>query len=68
MSRRSGYVGQVSEQGRKALDSMKYEVAQELGVDLQKGYNGHLTSQQCGRVGGNMVKRMIAYAEQHMDK
>lgn len=53
-------------QARGALDSMKYEVARELGVNLKQGYNGDLTSREAGYVGGYMVKRMIEQAEQQM--
>ena len=42
-----------------ALDSMKYEIARELGVNLKQGYNGDLTSREAGSVGGQMVKKMI---------
>lgn len=48
------------------LDKMKYEIAQEEGIDLKKGYNGDITAKEAGKIGGNMVKRMIKYAEQHM--
>ena len=34
-------------------------MANEIGVPLKKGYNGHLTSAQNGYVGGYMVKKMI---------
>ena len=30
--------------------------ASEVGVNLQSGYNGHLTSREAGSVGGQMVK------------
>ena len=43
-------------QARSALNSMKYEVARELGVNLKQGYNGDLTSREAGYVGGYMVK------------
>ena len=46
-------------ESRVALDNMKYEVAQEMGVNLKKGYNGDLTAKENGTVGGNMVKKMI---------
>lgn len=49
------------------LDSFKTEVAGSLNVNLQQGYNGHLTSREAGSIGGEMVKRMIAYAEQNMN-
>ncbi|MBQ2992134.1 MAG: alpha/beta-type small acid-soluble spore protein [Clostridia bacterium] len=53
-------------QARQALDSMKYEIARELGVNLKQGYNGDLTSREAGYVGGYMVKRLIEQAEQQM--
>lgn len=43
-------------EARAALDQFKYEVANEIGVPLKKGYNGDLTSAQNGYVGGYMVK------------
>ena len=46
-------------ESREALDNMKYEVAQEMGVNLKKGYNGDLTAKENGTMGGNMVKKMI---------
>ena len=46
--------------------SSLFEVANELGVPLKKGYNGDLTSYQNGSVGGYMVKKMIQDAEKRM--
>jgi len=48
------------------LESLKSEVANSMNVDLKKGYNGHLSSRETGAVGGEMVKRMIAYAKNNM--
>ena len=53
-------------EAKGALDNMKVEIARELGVNLKQGYNGDLTSREAGSVGGEMVKRMISYAEQNM--
>lgn len=53
-------------EAQEALDRFKYEVANELGVPLKKGYNGDLTSRQNGSVGGYMVKKMIQDAESRM--
>lgn len=39
-------------EARAALEQFKYEVANEIGVPLKKGYNGDLTSAQNGYVGG----------------
>ncbi|MEW6172413.1 MAG: alpha/beta-type small acid-soluble spore protein [Bacillota bacterium] len=52
------------------LDRFKYEVATELGLSskIDNGYWGGITSQDCGRVGGNiggsMVRVMIRRAEE----
>lgn len=53
-------------EAQEALDRFKYEVANELGVPLKKGYNGDLTSYQNGSVGGHMVKKMIENEERRM--
>ena len=52
---------------KEALDQFKTEVANSLNVNLKQGYNGDLTSREAGSIGGEMVKRMIAYAEQNMN-
>lgn len=44
---------------KAALEGFKFEVANELGVPLQKGYNGQLSSKDAGSIGGQMVKKMI---------
>ena len=50
----------------EALDRLKYEVAADLGINPNGGYWGDLPARQCGAVGGHMVKRMIAMAEQSL--
>jgi hypothetical protein len=45
---------------------MKYETASELGVNLKEGYNGDISSRDAGRVGGNMVRKLIEQAERNM--
>ena len=49
-----------------ALDKFKYEVASEVGVTLKDGYNGDISSRDAGRIGGNMVKKMIQQVENNM--
>ena len=44
---------------REAMNKFKMEAANEVGVNLNQGYNGDLTSRQAGSVGGQMVKKMI---------
>ena len=45
-------------QARNAMDQFKMQAAQEVGVNLTNGYNGHLTSREAGSVGGQMVKNV----------
>ena len=51
---------------REAMDKFKMEAANEVGVNLKQGYNGHLTSREAGSVGGQMVKKMIEAYERSM--
>ena len=43
-------------QAKQAMEQFKMQAAQEVGVNLTNGYNGHLTSREAGSVGGQMVK------------
>ncbi|NLK22886.1 MAG: alpha/beta-type small acid-soluble spore protein [Clostridiales bacterium] len=52
-------------EAKNGLSRFKTEVAQELGVPFSD-YNGNLSSKQCGSVGGEMVKRMVAQYENSM--
>ena len=49
----------VVPEAQEAMNKFKMEAANEVGVNLKKGYNGHLTSREAGSVGGQMVKKMI---------
>ena len=49
----------VVPEAQEAMNKFKMEAANEVGVDLKEGYNGHLTSREAGSVGGQMVKKMI---------
>ena len=51
-------------QAKQAMEQFKMQAAQEVGVNLTNGYNGHLTSREAGSVGGQMVKKMIEAYEQ----
>ena len=53
-------------EAREAMDKFKMEAANEVGVNLKQGYNGHLTSREAGSVGGQMVKKMIEANESRM--
>ncbi|RIV20101.1 small acid-soluble spore protein [Alicyclobacillaceae bacterium I2511] len=45
-----------------ALDQMKVEIASEFGVSL----GANTTSRQNGSVGGEITKRLVAFAEQQI--
>jgi len=53
-------------EAKESLEKFKYEVASEVGVNLKNGYNGDLSSKDAGRIGGNMVKKLIQKAESQM--
>ena len=56
----------VVPEATEALNKFKYEVASEVGVNLKDGYNGDLSSRDAGRIGGNMVRKLIQQAESQM--
>ncbi|MEC0037050.1 alpha/beta-type small acid-soluble spore protein [Bacillus cereus] len=45
-----------------AIDQMKYEIAQEFGVQL----GADATSRSNGSVGGEITKRLVSLAEQQL--
>ena len=48
----------ANKQAKQALEQIKMQAANEVGVNLKQGYNGDLTSKQAGSVGGQMVNNM----------
>lgn len=58
----------VNAAAENALDRMKMEVATELGISERVRSQGWstMTSADCGRVGGHMVRRMIEQYESSM--
>jgi hypothetical protein len=54
-------------QATNALDQMKYEVAQELGIAIpQDGYQGNMTTKENGSIGGSITRRLVQMAEQQL--
>ena len=53
-------------EARQAMANMKQEVANELGITLNKDYNGNLSSKDAGHIGGNMVRKRIEAQERAM--
>lgn len=57
----------VVPQAAKALDQLKYEVANELGIQFDpSGYQGYQTSRDMGAVGGHITRRLVQIAEQQL--
>lgn len=46
-------------EAREAMRNMKHEVANELGITLNQGYNGNISAKDAGHIGGNMVKNVL---------
>ena len=47
---------------KQAIEKMKYEIASELGVNL----GADATSRANGSVGGEITKRLVSIAKQHL--
>jgi hypothetical protein len=57
----------VVPQADQALDQMKYEVAQELGIQIpQDGYFGYMATRDTGAIGGHITRRLVQIAEQQL--
>ena len=48
------------------ITSNIFLTASEVGVNLKNGYNGNISARDDGKIGGNMVKKMIQQAENSM--
>ena len=66
MSNNSSNKSNLSAGAKEALHRFKMETAREVGVNLNEGYNGDLTSRQAGSIGGQMVKKLIEQAENNL--
>ena len=51
---------------KDALNKFKYEVASDVGVNLKDGYNGDISAKDAGKIGGQMVRKMIQQVENNM--
>ena len=50
-------------EAKQALNNMKFEIANELGINLKQGYNGDMPSRQAGYIGGYMVNLIFPSAQ-----
>jgi len=55
-------------QAKQAMEQFKMQAANEVGVNLTNGYNGHLTSREAGSVGGQMVKNVCPGRTQKFER
>ncbi|OUM88437.1 MAG: spore protein [Bacillus thermozeamaize] len=57
----------VVPQAGQALEQLKYEIAQELGIQTpQDGYWGTMATRDTGAIGGNITRRLVQIAEQQL--
>ncbi len=52
------------------MDALKYEVAEDLDLDdniAEEGWE-NMTTRQVGKIGGQMVKKMLRFAEKEMQR
>ncbi|MGK9253223.1 alpha/beta-type small acid-soluble spore protein [Paenibacillus sp. P22] len=50
-----------------ALEQMKFEAAQALGIQIpQDGYYGNMATRDAGSLGGYITKRLVEIAEQQL--
>ncbi len=69
MSRNNSSNNIVVPEAKQALNQMKAEIANELGLTNYESVDkGTLTSRQNGYVGGYMTKRLVELGEQAANK
>ena len=56
----------VVPEAKEAMNKFKMEVANEVGVNLKDGYNCDIASKDAGKIGGQMVRKLIETAERQM--
>jgi len=58
----------VLPEAETALDRFKYEVARDLNLDddIERRGWGDMTTRETGKIGGQMVRRMIRLAEERL--
>lgn len=49
----------ANNRSKTSFSNMKYEIANQVGVNLKQGYNGDLASRDAGKIGGNIVKKVF---------
>ena len=54
----------IIQNAKSMIDQMKYEIAQELGVQL----GAETSSRMNGSVGGEITKRLVQMAQQQLER
>ncbi|HOJ11664.1 MAG TPA: alpha/beta-type small acid-soluble spore protein [Clostridiales bacterium] len=49
----------ANNRSKTAFENMKYEIANQVGVNLKQGYNGDIAARDAGKIGGNIVKKVF---------
>ncbi|QAY68193.1 alpha/beta-type small acid-soluble spore protein [Paenibacillus protaetiae] len=66
-SRNSNSNSLVVPQASQALQQLKMEAAQSLGVQIpQDGYYGNVSTRDAGSLGGYITKKLVQIAEQQL--
>lgn len=60
----------LTPEAEQVMDQFKHEVADELGLADKIAHQGwgEMTTRECGKVGGTMVKKMIKMVQDHLDR
>jgi small acid-soluble spore protein B (major beta-type SASP) len=67
MSRGSKKNTLVVPEANAAMEQMKVETAQELGIQIPKdGYMGNMTTRDTGSIGGNITKKLVKMGEEQI--
>ncbi|RED57226.1 alpha/beta-type small acid-soluble spore protein [Cohnella lupini] len=57
----------VVPQAAQALEQLKFEVAQELGIQIPSdGYYGNMLTRETGSIGGQITRRLVQMGEQQL--
>ncbi|SDX68113.1 alpha/beta-type small acid-soluble spore protein [Paenibacillus sp. CF384] len=57
----------VVPQATAALQQMKFEAAQELGIQIPSdGYYGNVSTRDAGSLGGYITRKLVQIAEQQL--
>lgn len=54
--------------GERQLDRLKWETAEQLGLDDDLGDADELSVREAGKIGGNMVRRLVKKGEAALER